>query len=359
MSKQSKRILFVVPYPLGKAPSQRFRFEQYFDQLGKAGFRHRVAAFLDLKTWDILYKPGHALAKVFGILKGFWRRLLLLFSVPGYDFIFIHREATPIGPPVFEWVVAKILRKKIIYDFDDAIWMPNTSENNKVVAGLKWHGKVGSICKWAYKVSCGNAYLQSFALAFNEKSIVNPTTIDTVYHHHRIKDQQNDKVVIGWTGTHSTMRYLDLVVPVIKELEQKYVFEFQVISNQKPEFDLRSLVYRPWKKETEIEDLLNFNFGIMPLEDDPWAKGKCAFKALQYMALGMPAVVSPVGMNLEVVDQGRNGFICDSSQEWYVALEKLILDQRLRTELGRNARTTIEQHYAVVANTGNFLGLFM
>jgi glycosyltransferase involved in cell wall biosynthesis len=351
-------ILFVVPYPPGKAPSQRFRFEQYFQILKEQGWHYSLHSFLDEQTWQILYKPGHVFSKVFGILKGFIRRLLLLLQVNRFDYIFIHREATPIGPPWFEWVVAKVLKKKVIYDFDDAIWIPNTSENNKIAAGLKWHHKVGSICKWAYKVSCGNAYLQNYALQFNQNAIVNPTTIDTVHLHNEVKNQLTPKVVIGWTGTHSTMKYLDQVVPVLQKLETRYSFEFCVISNKEPDFSLRSLVYKPWRKETEKADLLGFNIGLMPLEDDPWAKGKCAFKALQYMALGIPAVVSPVGMNTEVVDTGRNGFICSTPEEWHACLELLMNNQDLRIQLGREARATIEKFYAVTANRGNFLALF-
>jgi len=358
LSVSKPNILFVVPYPAGQAPSQRFRFEQYFDLLTQKGYRFTIAPFLDDETWRILYKPGMAAKKAFGILAGFWRRFVLLFRLSKYDYIFLHREASPIGPPWFEWIAAKVLGKKIVYDFDDAIWIPNTSENNKIVAGVKWHHKVDSICKWAYKVSCGNSYLQAYAKKFNQNAIVNPTTIDTVNLHNRVKDQHTDKVVIGWTGTHSTMKYLEMVVPVLQKLEERYPFEFIVISNKKPDFKLRSLKFLPWKKETEIDDLLRFNIGLMPLEDDLWAKGKCAFKALQYMALGIPAVVSPVGMNTEVVTDGVNGYICNTSDEWYASLEKIMQDPNLRIELGKAARQTIESRYAVASNSENFLKLF-
>lgn len=139
------RILFLVPYPPGRAPSQRFRFEQYLDALTAHGHYYHLVPFLSVATWNILYKPGHAAAKALGILGGFARRVGLLFAVPAYDFVFVHREAAPIGPPVFEWVIAKVLGKKIIYDFDDAIWLANTSEANKIAAGVKWHHKVAEI----------------------------------------------------------------------------------------------------------------------------------------------------------------------------------------------------------------------
>ena len=354
------RILFVVPYPPGRAPSQRFRFEQYLDILTAHGHQYRLAPFLSVATWNILYKPGQTAAKALGILAGFARRVGLLFTVPQYDFVFVHREAAPVGPPVLEWLLAKVLRKKLIYDFDDAIWLANTSEANKIAAGVKWHHKVDAICRWAYKNSCGNAYLAGYARQFNPRAIVNPTTIDTVHLHNQVRDQAAPgRLVIGWTGTHSTLKYLGQVVPVLARLEAEGLdFEFRVISNQPPAFPLRSLVYLPWRKETEIADLLGFHIGLMPLEDDPWAKGKCAFKALQYMALGVPPLVSPVGMNTEVVQHGQNGFVCATPQEWEASLRRVLADAVLRQQLGAAARATIEQRYSVVANTPGFLALF-
>ncbi|SNR70164.1 glycosyltransferase family 4 protein [Hymenobacter mucosus] len=353
------RILFIAPYPYGKAPSQRFRFEQYLDLLKQEGHEWDLEPFINEKTWDILYRPGHTVDKVAGIVGGFLRRVLLLFRVRQYDYVFIHREASPIGPPVFEWIIARLLRKKVIYDFDDAIWIPNTSEANKIVAGIKWHQKVANICRWAYKVSCGNDYLRSYARQFNPHAVVNPTTIDTVHLHNEVKDQQVvETPVIGWTGTHSTLKYLHQLVPVLAKLEEEFHFTFKVISNQPPNLPLKSLVYQPWRKESEIQDLLTFHLGVMPLEDDPWANGKCAFKALQYMALGMPALVSPVGMNKEVVTSDYNGYVCTTPVEWEAALRKLLQQPALRTELGKNARYTIEQRYSVIANCRNFLELF-
>ena len=354
------RILFLIPYPAGRAPSQRFRFEQYLDALTTHGYQYRLAPFLSVATWNILYQPGQAAATALGILGGFVRRAGLLFAVPGYDYVFVHREAAPVGPPVFEWLIAKVLGKRIIYDFDDAIWLANTSEANKIAAGVKWHHKVGAICRWAYKNSCGNTYLANYARQFNPNSVINPTTIDTVNLHNQVRDQAAPgRLVIGWTGTHSTLKYLDKVVPVLARLEAEGLdFEFRVISNQPPALPLRSLVFLPWCKDTEIADLLSFHVGLMPLEDDLWAKGKCAFKALQYMALGIPALVSPVGMNTEVVQHGQNGFVCATPAEWEASLRQLLADAGLRQHLGQAARATIEQRYSVRANTSNFLALF-
>ena len=166
--------------------------------------------------------------------------------------------------------------------------------------------------------------------------------------------------VIGWTGTHTTLRHLDLIWPVLERLEQEgHEFIFLVISNQPPEYTgLRSLRYTPWQKQTEISDLLQFNLGLMPLVDDAWAQGKCAFKSLQYMALGVPALVSPVGMNTEVVESGVNGYVCDTPAHWDQALRALLASETEHIRQGAAARRTIVERYSVASNTVNFLRLF-
>ncbi len=416
------KILILCPYPNGFAPSQRFRFEQYFSFLKNNNIEINQQGFLDKKTWLILYKSGNQFGKIKGILTGFLNRLILLFSVFKYDFVLIHREATPLGPPILEWFISKVFQKKIIYDFDDAIWLPNTSQENKIVAALKCHSKVKWICKWSYKVSCGNNYLADFARQYNTNVEVVPTTIDTKYHRKKNKIESrksktggkheenqesrvknpndrvqsteigdfskaqstnpqqaddifdipkssisnlntqysilNTRLIIGWTGTHSTEKYLNHLVPVLQELEKTNSFIFRVISNHNPQLPLKSFEYQPWNKATEIEDLSQFDIGVMPLEDNEWAKGKCGFKGLQYMALGIPTVMSPVGVNVEIIESNQNGFLAASPKEWKVVLSQLMEDSLLRIRIGKGGETTIRQIYSVEANEHVYLSLF-
>jgi glycosyltransferase involved in cell wall biosynthesis len=354
------QILFLIPYPLGGAPSQRFRFEQYFKVLKKHGLTFDYQCFIDGKTWKILYKKGYFFQKALGILVGFLRRIKILFFLNKYDFVFIHREAAPLLPPVFEYLIACVSRKKIIFDFDDAIWLPNTSEQNRISAFLKFHQKTGLICKWAYKVSAGNDFLCDYARAFTQNVVLNPTTIDTKLHKtmHPIEQKCTKFITIGWTGSHSTMKYLDSLVPILQEIETNYAVEFLVISNQNPHLRLLNFKFVQWNKETEIEDLSKIQIGVMPLTDDEWARGKCGFKALQYMSLGIPALASPVGVNTKIIKHGENGFLCGTDEEWKNTLIRLIENENLRTQIGINSIQTIENEYSVKANEGNFLSLF-
>lgn len=348
------KILFLAPYPPGESPSQRFRFEQYLEML-KEKNSITVQSFLSVGDWKIIYSDS-TFQKIIAVIKGFLRRVAVLFTLGKYDFVFIHREATPFGPPVFEWLIANVFRKKIIYDFDDAIWLTDKTSEGAFEAMIRWRSKVASICKWAHKVSCGNEYLCDYARRFNNNVVLNPTTIDTNYHKPLPPSttRQKDGIVIGWTGSHTTLKYLDDATPAIEAIEKKFTnVKFVVISNGTTSFNQIT-----WKKETEITDLATIDIGIMPLPDDMWSKGKCGFKALQYMAMQIPAVVSPVGVNTTIVTNNVDGLICRTTAEWIEALEKLVTDAGLRTRLGVAGRKKVESNYSVASNTSNFLSLF-
>lgn len=302
------------------------------------------------------------LAKSFQFIKSLLRRPLDLFSIMPADFVFIHREAIPFGPPIFEWIVGKVFQKKIIYDFDDAIWLTDKKEEPLIDRIFRWRCKAGSICKWSYKVSCGNEYLQQYAKRFNRNCVLNPTTIDSENLHNRelYTTQKSEKrIVIGWTGSHSTLKYLYRLEIVLQKIQKKFEqVDILVVADKKPIMNLDRISYKSWSKESEITNLLQADIGIMPLPDDDWTKGKCGFKALQYMALEIPAVISPVGVNKEIVRHEANGYLCNSDDEWILILEKLIASKTLREQIGKAGRQTVIDRYSVSSNALNFFSLF-
>jgi glycosyltransferase involved in cell wall biosynthesis len=322
------------------------------------GITYEVSSFIDQKAWKILYQPGHLFQKFTALFRGYVRRINDILRLSRFDVVFIHREASPFGLPVFEWLITKVFKKYTVYDFDDAIWVPNASETNSGLTMLfKRFKNAEDTCRWASVVSVGNSYLAEFASKLNQRVVINPTTIDTDEHHNTLTDHGNARFVIGWTGSHSTLKYLNEIYPILERLERKYDFEFHVICDIAPKSDLKCIRFVKWNKESEIDDLLKFNVGIMPLPDDIWSKGKCGFKALQYMALGIPAVVSNVGVNAEIVDHGKNGYICQTSEEWYTYLEKMLSDPKLVMDLSLHTRDKIVENYSVKSNSRNFLSL--
>jgi len=352
------KVFFLVPYPLRNAPSQRFRVELFLPGLEKAGIKYKLQPFIDEKTLKVLYKKEYFFLKVWGTIKGFIKRFgFAFFIAPSYDYIFIHREASPIGPPFFEWWLAKVLQKKIIYDFDDAIWIPNSTSSNRFIIWLKAFWKVKYICKWASKVVGGNDYLCRYAKQFNSNVIRIPTCVDIASEHNHIK-RNNGKLFAGWTGSHSTLKYLDLLVPVIRDLQKKMDFSFLVIADKKPHLNLDDWQFIYWNFETEKEDLAKMDVGLMPLSADAWSEGKCGFKLIQYFSIGIPAIASPVGVNNEIIENGRNGFLCDSTEEWKKALSQLLSDSFLREQMGLAGRKKIEACYSIQSQAQIFLQLF-
>ena len=177
--------------------------------------------------------------------------------------------------------------------------------------------------------------------------------------YNKLQDQATPLPAIGWTGSFSTLKYIDIVLPVLRELQEQYDFTFVVIADKDPQLELKNYRFIPWSRKTEISDLLSFHIGLMPLYDDDISKGKCGFKAIQYMSLGIPAVVSPVGVNAEIVDDAMNGFLCSTNKDWKRRLEELLTNPILRSNLGQAAREKIKRSYSVQATTKMFLDLFI
>jgi glycosyltransferase involved in cell wall biosynthesis len=342
--------------------AQRFRIEQYLPYL-QNNFDIKIRPFWSQNAWKILYTKGHFIQKTLGLINGFIKRFVWLIPAVSADYIYILREATPIGPPIIEWILAKILHKKIIYDFDDAIWLPNQSEVNRgVVKHLKYHTKVEKICSWSYKVCVGNKFLAVYAEQFNDHVVIIPTTVDTDNLHNPELFSKIIKAppIVGWTGTHSTIQHLEMLWPVLDDLIQEIPFEFHVISDVFPKVTRDYIKYIHWNKASEIEDLIQFDIGVMPLYNNEWEKGKCGFKLLQYMALEIPSVASDVGVNCEIINKPDVGMLIyhNDKKEWKLALHKLLTDKDLREEMGMNARESVIEKYSVLANNDKVIRLF-
>jgi glycosyltransferase involved in cell wall biosynthesis len=340
------------------APSQRFRHEHYLKALQQAGFQHKISPFMSERMWRVLYKKGNIHLKITGLIAGMFRRFLMLFTLGRYKYVYIHRETVPVGLPWVEWFIVVIARKRVIYDFDDSIWLKNYSDSNKAFAFMKRYRNVPYLCRKAWKVSAGNHILAAYASNYCKNVEVIPTVVDTENYHCGNRINNSTIFTIGWTGSHSTVQYLLHLEEVFKELEQKYKFRLLVISDREPGMNLKCVEYLKWNQSTEIEDLLKFDIGIMPLKDDMWSRGKCGFKAIQYMSLGIPAAVSDVGVNSAIVDNNLNGWICRTKEDWTQIFEKCLQGTMDLTSFGLAARKKIEDYYSVKANTNKFLHLF-
>jgi glycosyltransferase involved in cell wall biosynthesis len=335
-------VLALVPYPLERVGGQRYRIEQWAPLLQAQDVRVRFRPFLSDRGMDVLYRPGHMWSKIAHTLGGYAGRVGETLSPGRPDVIFVYREAAPLAPAWFERLQA--WRAPVVFDFDDAIYLPDASAANAWTRRVKGGGKVEALCRMARHVTVGNAVLAEFATAHARAVTVLPSTIDTdVYR--VVPRPANPRPVVGWTGSETTVRHLLALAPALRRLRRSVEFELRVIGGMVSVdgLDVRCV---PWTAAREVEDLRPLDVGVMPLPDDAWSRGKSGMKALQYMALGIPPVVSPVGANRTIVQDGANGLHASTEDEWVDRLARLLADGALRERLGRAARRTVEDCYS-------------
>ncbi|HYK20302.1 MAG TPA: glycosyltransferase family 4 protein [Pyrinomonadaceae bacterium] len=350
------RVLAVMPALYNTSPSQRYRLEQWEPILRERGVEITYAPFEDEELHAMVYKPGLMGQKVRLVTRGFGRRLSLVRKVKDYDLVYILREAALLGPPLFERLIHQ-QRVPIVFDFDDAVFVSYRSPSNGYLSYLKFATKTKTICRIASHVMAGNPYLAEYARQVNDRVTVIPTTIDTEKYRPSPKNSSGP-VVIGWTGSYSTVQHLDTLRGALKKLQARESFRLRVIGTPKYECPPVEVEAMPWRAETELHDLAAIDIGVMPLPDDRWSKGKCGLKALQFMALGIPTICSPVGVNTDIIQDDHNGFIAGSEDEWVEKLSRLVRSRELRQRLGQAGRATVEQKYSAITQAPRVYEIF-
>jgi len=345
------RMLYLALWSPDRSPSQRYRVEPFLDFWDEHGLETTYDWVLEVEDMRAFYgrrlpaKAGVAVKAALRRGSGLARRLG---RPPAYDIIFIQRQAFFLGGPWAEWVASR--RAPLIFDFDDAIWMPEISRGNRRFASLKNVEKIPSILRMASTVIAGNAYLADWARAHNPNVAIVPTCIDTNRYVPSGADRApNAPIVIGWSGSPSTIVHFELALPTLLRIKEKYGarVRFKVVGD--PEFrdERLGIQGEAWRSDSEVSALQAMDIGIMPLPNDEWSKGKCGLKALTYMATGLPTLSSPVGVNTEIVRDGINGYLPASEDEWVARTCELIESSELRRRLGTAGRETVIDRYSV------------
>ena len=325
-------VLFIT---MGRAePASRFRVQQFLPYLKQANYKYLVL-------------PLHLGGKSFSASSFLWAPLLIFMKffsilfVPFYDVVFLQRTVIKRFSPLTEKII-KLFNKNIIFDIDDAIWLNYKKQPNPVA----------EVMKLSKQVICGNNYLAGYAKKNNSQISVLPTSLDT--DKYKAKSKNNQQIIIGWTGTAANLKYLYELKNVLFE---KIASEFpqiklQILCDQEPKQDLGiNTKFIPWSSAKEVEVISNFDIGLMPLSDDEWTRGKCSFKALQYMSCEVATVASAVGMNNEVIKHNQNGLLVKNPEDWYLLVKQLIDDDIKRKELGEKGREAVIEKYSVQSNS--------
>ncbi len=349
------RLLVIAPSLRDTSPGSRFRIEQWIPYLEAAGVSCTYAGFEDETLHELIYTPHNYAKKTRAMMRAIGRRISLVGQVRSYDLVFLFEEAARVGPAVLERVI-RWLGVPVVYDFCDPIYLPYKSPMNHHLARLKCFGKTASICRLADHVLAGNEDLADYARRYNPRVTVVPITIDTAEYSVKSSTRPaGEPPVVGWSGSHSTIPHLQRLAPILKALAAIRRYRLEVIGTEGLEIDGVDVTARRWSRASEVEDLHGFDIGIMPLPDDPWTRLRSHLKVRQYMGVGLPSVVSPVGVNRDLVEDGVNGFLAETADDWLEKLVRLIDDSDLRREMGRRARARIEESYSGALWAGRVL----
>ena len=351
MSQPPIRVLVLSPIP-EEGAGCRFRIAHFIPYLEANGFEVTLISLFTTSFFRLVYKPGNLGIKAFRFAGLALRHLWRLRRARDYDVIFIYREIFPVGPALVEWLLSRF-GPPIVFDFDDAIFLPSVSEANRLIATLKMPSKVATIVRNSAHTVVGNDYLAAYARQFSDAVTTIPTCVDTTKFTPESRSRIPDPglPVVGWIGSPTTASYIKGLGLVLQRVAKQHPFVLNVSGTGEPVAIPGVQVENPnWVLDGEIDLFRNCDIGVYPLLDDAWAKGKCGFKAIEFMACGVPVVASAVGVNREIIKDGVNGFLATTDNEWVEKLGRLIAEPALRARLAAAGRRTIEERYSLHVN---------
>jgi glycosyltransferase involved in cell wall biosynthesis len=334
-------------YP-AEAPSVYHRIYAYKTLLAGHNIDLTIKSFMTSRFYRYRKSSGlwATLLKLGWMVTCSFRLLINLVKVRQYDVVIIHREVFPLGRPWMEKLIIRLSRCSI-YDLDDAIWFPPTTKTNQ--RSVLWYKprtqEIMSSCTW---VVAGNDFIKQYAELHNENVSVIPTPYDDLHPTFRKESVMENEIIITWIGNLGNAEYLQELVPIFSYLSERYPLVLRIIGGadiSAIDFGSVPIELCEWSREKERDWLVNSHIGIMPLYDQGYEQGKCAFKLIQYFSAGLPVVASPVGMNKDVVLQNINGYQASSSIEWQDALERLICEAELRQDFGKNGYDLFKEQF--------------
>jgi glycosyltransferase involved in cell wall biosynthesis len=318
---------------------------QYRSAFKVAGIELTVSSFFDDDYLRSIY-TGKGKAK--GSARAFVRRYKALRESPDADVVWLEKEALPWLP----WMIENTLLPSdipIVSDYDDAIF--HNYDLHRLGFVRRFMGrKIDKVMRASSLVTAGNSYLAQRARAAGAPNVeIVPTVVDAdVYFFKDKSSETGDHVHIGWIGTPSTWTaYMEPMMPMLQNVAVNAGARLRVVGAGAAASPNSILDNVAWSEEAEVSEIQKMDIGLMPLMDTPWARGKCGYKLIQYMACGLPIIASPVGVNSEIVEHGVNGFLASTEAEWREALKTLLVDPDLRASMGANGRRKVEEQYSL------------
>lgn len=332
-----------------RAASTRQRFDQYVPHLKNAGF-----AITSVPLFDDDYVSSIGKQKKWSpVARSYLARIgNLIRARHQFDAAWVQYDVFPYLPGMAERVL-RLLGIPYVVDYDDALFH-NYDRGSRVKTTLL-SNKLRPLLTNARGCAAGNAYLQSYLAQYNRNVRIIPTVVNTKQY--RFVPAANERPVVGWIGSPSTWRYVEPILPYIVPLIEAANGRFRAIGAGRSGTD-GVVEFVDWAQDREIEDVQHFDIGIMPLPDEEWARGKCGYKLIQYMACGRPTIASPVGVNRQIVGHGVNGYLAASPAEWQQYLRELLVDPAKRHVMGAHGRLVVERDYSLESQIAPMLDLF-
>lgn len=343
------RVLFILPHPI-EGPSSRFRIYQFLPYLQAHGVQVDVRPLVSSAQVQSLYQSGGTVKKLALTLLAAVNRCLDVVRACRYDAVYILREAFPFGPPWLEKALA-LAGKRLIFDFDDAIWLPTAVHNNPLDRLRDW-SKAAKLVARANQIVVGSQHLADFARQHctdPARITIIPTVVDAQVYAKRQVPKNAEFVTIGWVGTPRGSRaFLEPLLPTIKEFAQQYPqVRWRFVGAEAFEVGNLPVEFVRWSLPDEVANIQSFDIGLMPLTDDAFTRGKCGFKLIQYMHCAIPVVCSPVGANCDIVQQGVSGYFAVEPSQWTEALRSLIEQPQLRLNMGEQGRARALEQFSL------------
>ena len=348
------KVLALASYPV-EAAATRFRLQQFVEPLAARGVTLSIHSFLDSQQFKQLYRQKSWPRTAMGLSKSSVRRLRDLDAARQADVILIQREAMMFGPPVIEWLGARVMKKPMVLDLDDATYVSYTSPTYGGLGSvLKWFSKTDDLIRWAHVVTCGNRGIAEYVSSKGATARVIPTVVDTDVFRPGPEGVNRNPLVLGWIGTHSTFPYLESIFPVLSELAGRHKFRLKVVGAGKESISVPGVEVEnsAWEIDRDVEDFQSIDIGLYPIDASlysGWASGKSGFKAVQYMAVGVPYVATPVGGSAEIGEEGTTHLFATTNEEWRQALHDLLADADRRQQMGSAGRRHVIEHYGLEA----------
>lgn len=345
------KVLGLASYPV-EAAATRYRLQQFVAPLAERGVELEVRPFIDSRLFASLYKRQELPRTAVGLLRSALRRVVDVAAVRGADVVLVQREAMMFGPPLVEWLMTKAAGRPLVLDLDDATYVSYTSPTyGRLGSALKWFGKTDDLIAWARVVTCGNRSIAEYVERKGGRAVLIPTVVDTDAFRPRTTVEADGPPVLGWIGTHSTFPYLESIFPVLERLRREVAFRLKVVGTGREHVSVEGVEVEnlPWRMEREIHDFQTCDIGLYPILPSAWATGKSGFKSIQYMAVGVPFVATPIGASAEIGEEGRTHFAATTHEEWHTALKRLLTDEALRRRMGAAGRAHALAQYTVPA----------